>query len=30
MCLTHLGWIFSSTGGDIFHGLILDRLIEPG
>ena len=30
MCLTHLGWIFSSKGGDIFHGLILDRLIEPG
>jgi len=29
MCLTHLGWIFRSTGGDIFHGLILDRLIEP-
>ena len=29
MCLTHLGWIFSSKGGDIFHGLILDRLIEP-
>ena len=30
MCLTHLGWIFSSTAGDIFHGLILERLIEPG
>jgi hypothetical protein len=30
MCLTHLGWIFSSTGGNIFHGLILDKLIEPG
>ena len=29
MCLTHLGWVFSSKGGDIFHGLILDRLIEP-
>ena len=29
MCLTHIGWIFSSKGGDIFHGLILDRLIEP-
>ena len=28
-CLTHLGWIFSSPGGDAFHGLILDRLIEP-
>ena len=30
MCLTHLGWIFSSKSGNIFHGLILDRLIEPG
>ena len=30
MCLTHLGWLFSSTGGDTFHGLIVDRLIEPG
>jgi hypothetical protein len=30
MCLTHLGWIFSSRAGNIFHGLILDRLIEPG
>jgi hypothetical protein len=30
MCLTHLGWIFGSGGGNIFHGLILDRLIEPG
>jgi hypothetical protein len=29
MCLTHLGWIFGSKGGDIFHGLILDRIIEP-
>jgi hypothetical protein len=29
MCLTHLGWRFSSKGGHIFHGLILDRLIEP-
>ena len=29
MCLTHLGWMFSLKGGDIFHGLILDRLIEP-
>jgi len=28
-CLTHLGWIFSSAGGSAFHGLILDRLIEP-
>jgi hypothetical protein len=30
MCLTHLGWGFSSRGGHVFHGLILDRLIEPG
>ena len=30
MCLTHLGWMFSLNGADIFHGLILDRLIEPG
>ncbi len=29
MCLTHLGWIFIQKGGDIFHGLILERLIEP-
>ena len=29
MCLTHLGWIFSSKGGNMFHGLILERLIEP-
>jgi len=29
LCLTHLGWMFSLKGGDIFHGLILDRLIEP-
>ena len=29
MCLTHLGWMFASKGGDIFHGLIKDRLIEP-
>lgn len=28
-CLTHLGWLFSSTGGDGFHGLILERLLEP-
>lgn len=27
MCLTHLGWLFVS-GGDNFHGLILDRLID--
>ena len=30
MCLTHLGWVFSSKAGDIFHGLIVDKLIEPG
>ena len=30
MCLTHLGWKFSLMGGEYFHGLILDRLIEPG
>ena len=30
MCLTHLGWKFSPKGGEHFHGLILDRLIEPG
>ena len=30
MCLTHLGWLFVSGGGEMFHGLILDRLIEPG
>jgi len=29
MCLTHLGWMFSVKGSDSFHGLILDRLIEP-
>jgi hypothetical protein len=28
-CLAHLGWLFTSTGGDAFHGLILERLIEP-
>jgi hypothetical protein len=26
-CLTHLGWLFSSTGYESFHGLILDRLV---
>lgn len=30
MCLTHLGWIFRSNSGNVFHGLILDKLIEPG
>jgi len=29
MCLTHLGWIFSSPVSDIFHALILDRIIQP-
>lgn len=29
MCLTHLGWIFSSNAGDGFHALILDRIIQP-
>lgn len=29
LCLTHLGWMFVSGGGNIFHGLILDRLLEP-
>ena len=29
MCLTHLGWLFTSNAGDGFHALILDRLIEP-
>jgi hypothetical protein len=27
-CLTHLGWLFTATG-DAFHGLILERLLEP-
>lgn len=27
-CLIHLGWVFRSTGGESFHGLILERLIE--
>jgi hypothetical protein len=30
MCLTHLGWIFGSMAGHTFHGLIVDKLIEPG
>ena len=29
LCLTHLGWMFVSGSGDVFHGLILDRLIQP-
>lgn len=28
-CLTHLGWLFEAASGEAFHGLILDRLIEP-
>ena len=28
-CLTHLGWLFTSSGNAAFNGLILDRLIEP-
>lgn len=28
-CLTHLGWVFLSTGRDSFHGLILNRLEMP-
>ena len=28
-CLSHLGWSFSSSGGDYFFGLILDHLIFP-
>ena len=28
MCLAHLGWLFVSSSGDSFHGLILDRLLE--
>jgi len=28
-CLTHLGWFFLSSAGHGFHGLIIDRLIEP-
>ncbi|UCH21765.1 MAG: hypothetical protein JSU83_00370 [Deltaproteobacteria bacterium] len=27
-CLTHLGWLFTSTGNVQFNGLILDRLIK--
>jgi hypothetical protein len=28
-CLAHLGWRYVSPGGESFHGLILDRLMEP-
>ncbi len=26
-CLTHVGWLFTSTGAENFNGLIVDRLI---
>lgn len=26
-CLSHLGWLFTSSGYESFHGLILDRLV---
>ena len=26
-CLTHLGWLFTASGRESFHGLIIDRLI---
>lgn len=29
-CLSQVGWLFTSLGGDGFHGLILDRLVFPG
>ena len=29
-CLTHLGWLFKSRGNEVFHGLILDKLIFKG
>ena len=29
VCLTHLGWMFTSTGPNRFFGLILDRLEFP-
>jgi len=28
MCLTHLGWRYTSAGNEGFSGLILDRIIE--
>ena len=27
MCLTHLGWLFTTNGSASFNGLILDRLV---
>ena len=29
MCLTHLGWLYTSSGSESFCGLILSRLISP-
>jgi hypothetical protein len=29
MCLTHLGWLYTSPGSESFYGLILSRLISP-
>jgi hypothetical protein len=29
-CLTHLGWLYTSTAGESFYGLILSRLVSPG
>lgn len=29
-CLTHIGWLFSSSDRESFHGLILSRLIQAG
>ncbi len=29
-CLTHMGWLYVSPGGERFFGLILDHLIDPG
>jgi hypothetical protein len=28
-CLVHLGWVFLPAVGDVFYGLILERLREP-
>ncbi len=28
-CLTHLGWLYLSTGSSSFCGLIVDRLVQP-
>ncbi|MFC1895303.1 cereblon family protein [Thermodesulfobacteriota bacterium] len=29
-CLAHMGWLFTTDEGARFHGLILNRLVEPG